>query len=252
MEEYVTVVDTIPDGLTIIEPSITGTESDEASLTGITWVRSGQTITWTIPANLLPEDVLVTTPVDDGASGTLFRNRATAHGQYTNYTYHRLLPSTVDWEFTKTGEGSAALAGASFALYKKDAAEIVPPGDGWDDDALQTVTSSSAGLVQFDGLELGKDYKLVETKAPAGYELPQGFWIVQVAADGTVTPAAAPGALPPAFAKNGGNYSLPNYSKMTLPLAGGSLMRVVLVVVGIVLLGFAVLELSRKKKTIQQ
>lgn len=88
--KMVKITDTIPDGLIINEGSITGEESDDPIKDKITWSRSGQTITWLVPANMLPADLTVIVTVESGLSDkTKFKNQAVVNGtEPTNTTYH--------------------------------------------------------------------------------------------------------------------------------------------------------------------
>jgi uncharacterized repeat protein (TIGR01451 family) len=140
--------------------------------------------------------------------------------------------------FTKVDEDGDPLAGAGFQLYAcgnsahtgtSDHSERVTNDADccWKAGAsVQTAASGSDGKVSFSGLGAGQ-YMLVETAAPAGYELPHGQWMLDVDLEAkTVTPAArgVDGDLPPAFKKDAttGAYSVANYRKWAMPLAGGA------------------------------
>ncbi|MCL1874341.1 MAG: S-layer homology domain-containing protein, partial [Clostridiales bacterium] len=86
----VKVTDTIPAGLTIIEASITGTESPGPIRNEITWSRNLQTITWLVPVNMLPADLTVIVAVNSGQmEGDRFENRGMVNDiEPTNTTYH--------------------------------------------------------------------------------------------------------------------------------------------------------------------
>ncbi|MCL2654642.1 MAG: BspA family leucine-rich repeat surface protein [Coriobacteriia bacterium] len=92
------IADTIPDGLSIDAATITGTESATPADDAITWQRSGQTITWSVPNSMLPADVTVTVAVGAVSSalpaGTVFKNTALVVADATNSTYH-VLEGTV-------------------------------------------------------------------------------------------------------------------------------------------------------------
>lgn len=164
--------------------------------------------------------------------------------------------ATTSFSFTKvdgSDESAQPLAGASFKLFRrtgtnlgaddstlvdisKDAADLARAG--WTQQGNKITTDgANGGVVTFDKLAAGT-YQLVETKAPADYQLPAGQWRIVVkevtGADGRKTleveaPVAiksADGAMPPAF-KSGleGNkvnatYTLPNYKGFTLPVSG--------------------------------
>ena len=97
------VTDTIPVGLTIDETSITGTESTTPIAGQITWTLSGQTITWSVPADLLPEELQAAVTVNSGqTSDTLFENTAYVGATPTNTTYHEYINSTPIAKYTIT------------------------------------------------------------------------------------------------------------------------------------------------------
>ncbi len=144
----------------------------------------------------------------------------------------------MPFSFTKTDKDGTALAGATFALYACGNAAHTKASDHseratndtdccWKaDDTVQTATSGANGKVSFTGLGTGQ-YMLVETAAPDGYELPHGQWMLDVdVAAQTVTPTArgTAGDLPPAFKYDSATktYSVANYEKWTMPLAGGT------------------------------
>ncbi|RGE16750.1 SpaH/EbpB family LPXTG-anchored major pilin [Leucobacter sp. wl10] len=111
------------------------------------------------------------------------------------------------------------LAGAEFTLHKsKDGAALDAPG---------TLTTNSAGEIVVDGLwtgsgaDLTETYWLKETKAPAGYALPQGdaAW-TQV----TVTAGSAASVVPVAITntqQQGPNLPLTGSSGTAMFMAGG-------------------------------
>ncbi|MGL4605853.1 MAG: MSCRAMM family protein [Eubacteriaceae bacterium] len=125
-----------------------------------------------------------------------------------------------DFEFTKVDSGNdAPLAGAKFTLYKYigtapyEAAAL-------EDDSLWTEsgveTSAADGKVAFMGREKGV-YKLYETKAPQGYQLPLGYWVLDVGDTFGIEGIGQP----PAFKTEGTNLLLPNHKALIFPLTGG-------------------------------
>ena len=95
----VVLTDTIPDGLSIDESAITGTQDAVPAAGAITWQRDGQTITWSVPGGMLPVTVSVSVTLDSGlAAGTGFENTAYVGSQPTNTTYHKL---KAGWNVTE-------------------------------------------------------------------------------------------------------------------------------------------------------
>ena len=150
----------------------------------------------------------------------------------------------TDYSFTKVdGEGfdqsnledAILLPGAQFTLYHYS-------GDDWDTDSgvlldttqhitnwetVMTVTSDKDGVVLMEDLQAGR-YRLVETKAPDGYQLPKGQWNFLVSRDKeTGTWAFDIGAVQnaaqetPAMAWVDGNFYLMNYTPIDPPVTGG-------------------------------
>lgn len=155
----------------------------------------------------------------------------------------------TDYSFTKVDgeefdqsnlEEAILLPGAQFTLYHYT-------GDDWDTDSgalldttqtitnwetVMTVTSDEDGVVLMKELQAGR-YRLVETKAPDGYQLPKGQWNLQISRDEetelwsfdikAVKDAAKE---TPAMAKvedTEGNitYYLMNYKPINPPITGG-------------------------------
>lgn len=172
-------------------------------------------------------------------------------------------PADVDFSFTKIdGDStSAPLAGAEFKLFKWSGGGDAPqdglldvenPGSSWE--LVQTQESAEdTGLVSFAKLKSGV-YRLVETKAPAGYFQPTGQWNVTVDTLDEENPisitAVADGTtMPPAFAvTDSGSWQLPNYRPMDIPHAGGrGIAMFVAVGVAVSAIGFVVRTHARRR-----
>ena len=173
-----------------------------------------------------------------------------------------------DFSFTKVDneDQSKTLSGAEFKLYLQtkgtshDNELVDPDSPGADFTLVGTATSGDDGAVTFSDLSRGT-YRLVETHAPNGYQLPKGQWKFELdpPTGATTSPyhptmvAVAPGDTPqpPAFVpatNTGGVFPgvtthgllATNVKTQLLPSAGGDggLGRTLLVI-GIVLVGVA-------------
>ena len=199
--------------------------------------------------------ITITTKVRDGENPALLSYQGipnTAYLEYDNAVLEseepRVLCEKGSFAFIKTDESDKELAGAEFKLfvcqYKDEEghehSELV---DNTEDNCwilYKTVTSEEAtGAVIFSDMPK-QDYMLVETKAPNGYILPVGQWLLQPAVDDgklVFMPTAKKGEeekLPPAFKvmtddDNAAYYTLPNYRNFTLPLTGGKGARTIAV-----------------------
>ncbi|MDO5433013.1 SpaA isopeptide-forming pilin-related protein [Eubacterium sp.] len=146
---------------------------------------------------------------------------------------------SIDFTFKKvkaeaTTEG---LNGAEFTLYElncKDSSHTEADHSGLIDvkatqNTCWTVKESkiSGPSVTFTDLYQGEEYRLVETKAPAGRVLPKGQWKVTVGkAENSDQLEVKIGEVgdqkPPAFATDdAGAYSLPNMTPADIPSSGG-------------------------------
>lgn len=165
--------------------------------------------------------------------------------------------------FTKEDEKQQPLVGVHFSLYQPKAGESGSTGSEeptasdtkWDmENPIEKISSTNAsetGKVTFDALPRG-EYLLMETNTLPGYQLPLGYWIVTVDFYGEIETIRGRGdPLPPAFRVADGKYFLPNYLTNSLPNAGGY-MRVFLIILGIVLLGFGGIILQNKKMTAKE
>lgn len=163
---------------------------------------------------------------------------------------------TVPFSFTKVDAENTAetLQGAEFKLYRLTCTNT--DQDHIHDDTCWTdklsVTSDAAGLVDFGRLATGT-YKLLETKAPNGFILPGGYWILTVDPGGkTPIDIKHDGEKkPPAFIPEAdGSWKVPNLRVQILPVSGG-MGTLLFTIGGLFLIGGAVLILFigiRKKK----
>ena len=130
----------------------------------------------------------------------------------------------LSFAFTKVAaeDNDTPLSGAEFCLYPLVCGDSHThsdaPGICWGTGGqVQTQTSGEDGRVCFDNLPAGV-YRLVETKAPAGYALPTGQWQVTLDKTGSVQIAAV-GSVP-AF-QTGSALRLTNRRPMDIPSSGG-------------------------------
>ncbi|MCP1103454.1 fimbrial isopeptide formation D2 family protein/LPXTG-motif cell wall-anchored protein/uncharacterized repeat protein (TIGR02543 family) [Aequitasia blattaphilus] len=122
-----------------------------------------------------------------------------------------------------------------------------------------TKTSNPSGELDFTGLAAGT-YKLYETKTLAGYQLPYGHWEITISEDTTTTPKsvkvefaakkALNGGTPPAVeldtAKN--RYVIYNYKTYDLPKTGSTITAVMIMLMGLMILGFTGMVYIKKRK----
>lgn len=134
----------------------------------------------------------------------------------------------LSFTFTKVAAQNHAqtLPGAQFRLYPlvcgdashthADLLDENAPAACWGEPFERT--SEAGGTVLFEDLPAGV-YRLVETKAPAGYATPAGQWQVTLAADGGVQIEAV--GNPPAFLTENGGLQLTNRKPLVMPTSGG-------------------------------
>lgn len=124
---------------------------------------------------------------------------------------------TVGFEFAKVSENDKPLSGAEFSLTEWANGAAVG--------TAQTAVSGADGMVRFDGLEMGKTYRLTETKAAPGYLHSGESWLVTVDADGNITVIRDDGsAQTPSTITLGGVdvYAFVNRGVPELPTTGGN------------------------------
>lgn len=193
--------------------------------------------------------VFVTSNPSDGS----FNSSVTADGDGEITFYNS--PALYKIKLFKENEDGLVLNGAEFTLYS--------------DEALTTVVARqviSNGTLTIEGLGVGKDYYLVETKAPQGYRLPVDANGKPVVYKVTVTRA---GSDVFNFTVNGRNYTVSNTTgsihlegtatdrvivmtivnntSVQLP-ATGSNMTIVLLAVGVLLMAGSYFFLERKRR----
>ena len=168
------------------------------------------------------------TDADQIAEGTIGENQ-TAEAHFTN-----IKQSTLNFTKVAAEEHSKSLDGAIFKLFQLTCGNtehnheaLIDPGNTGD--CWQQVgndqTSGLDGAVSFGQLQPNAEYRLVETKAPDGYVLPEGQWKITTNADNGITIVAIgaqDGRLPTAFSVDeSGNLLLPNAALMHIPSSGG-------------------------------
>lgn len=143
-------------------------------------------------------------------------------------------PDTYDFNFVKVDawDPSLTLSGAEFSLYiceNKNPGHIhdalATAGSCWFSGTVLHQTSGADGRVAFSELLAGEN-RLIETAAPAGYQLPEGQWGVVVGESGEINFLTLPGPNPPSFYNAGTpetpdyKYKLPNMRRLSMPLTG--------------------------------
>lgn len=166
------------------------------------------------------------------------------------------IATTVPFSFIKAdgtaGADSAPLQGAQFQLYRLDCnqmeehshlTELIDPDDPgscWE--FVQTADSEANGQVTLDNLASGT-YRLVETKAPSGFQLPSGQWNVEVnisamSEEDQFTIEAIDTAKTPAFewVAAQGSYRVYNYKPVEIPITGGQDWTTILLAGGLLMI----------------
>lgn len=152
----------------------------------------------------------------DGSHPEMPRFVTNADGQH----YVGNQAATVEFEFIKTTDNGTPLPHAVFDLYRRDVT-----GTGWDlaNPVAANVRSGSDGLVEFEGLTLGGEYRLIESKAPEEFDTPDGYWKITIEPDRisieTKQGSATNAVVTPDFIRQpDGSYHLPNHRTFIPPM----------------------------------
>ena len=117
-----------------------------------------------------------------------------------DYAYILTVEETVesDFEFIKVRPSASPLAGALFHLYERTA-----DGLGWETTPIHTATSGADGVIGFDGLLHGSQYRLREQAPAPGFVAPPAnhYWVITVSNDGVIGDPVAGNTDTPAFAR---------------------------------------------------
>lgn len=198
-------------------PAVTGLTTDADGLLEIEGLRPGR---YRLTETEAPAGYAAAfTPVDVTLG-------AEHLGAYVTVAVKNSVP--LDFTFAKVAAQDHAqpLPGAVFHLYPlacgdashthADLLDENAPAACWGEPFERT--SEADGTVLFEDLPAGV-YRLVETKAPAGYATPAGQWQVTLAADGGVQIEAV--GNPPAFLTENGGLQLTNRKPLDMPTSGG-------------------------------
>ena len=102
-----------------------------------------------------------------------------------DYAYILTVEETLDsdFEFIKTRPSGSPLSGVQFRLYAR-----TTDGLAWESTPIATVTSGGDGVVGFDGLTHGGQYRLREHAAAPGFVAPptNHYWVITVSDDGVI------------------------------------------------------------------
>ena len=134
------------------------------------------------------------------------------------------------------------LQGAEFVLQAYQGGEWV---------VIATVESDEDGRVEFEGLTSDTLYRLVETRVPYEYRLPEGHWLIEISEAGEPT-IIAEGSLVPAFRVENDTYFLGNMLEFDLPILGGLGINTKLVVAGLLIIlvsSCMILIVRRRRKS---
>ena len=185
-----------------------------------------------------------------------------------NVAFTNTYVPTANFAFQKTDAKDTGLGGAYFGLYKLECSD---PGSHNHEDDLLTVNQNGAltgnyaeafscwkrvdagnvisaentGLVSFEGLEISAEYRLIEYKAPDGYVLPDGQWILKYDEGAFGITGAVNESGTPAFEENKDSsyiegsqvyYRVRNYQPGELPFSGNTGIRLFLLIGGALML----------------
>ncbi len=199
-----------------------------------------------------------TVVVDDDTDADQIAEGAVTIGQTANAHFTNVKQSDLNFTKVAAENTDQPLEGAEFMLFRlictdagHDHTELIDPDDPgscWQKEG-NTQTSSGTGAVSFGALLHSSEYRLVETKAPDGYALPEGQWKITTDADNAIEIVAVggqDGRLPTAFAVDGGGkLLLPNARPMDIPSSGGWGMRPFLIIGGLLMLAAAGILIGR-------
>jgi pilin isopeptide linkage protein/fibro-slime domain-containing protein len=244
---------------TITENLPQGVSSENPTVGGVTYDTHSAEVTVVVTANaetgLLEAEVTYSNSGAPSDADAAITDRAA----FTN----RIVSS---FSFTKTdrdGMEGEKLSGATFAMYRlicsneehKHNSSLIEISDAetgaiasdyeyadcWE--LAGTVTSGSDGIVEFAGLPISGEYRLVEIKAPDGFALPDGqYRIVYDTDTGVFGPAENDSAVgkPVAIGTDDGKYYIQNYKPGELPFAGNTGIKMFLLIGGILMAAGAV------------
>lgn len=219
---------------------------------------------------------IIPTKVTDNGDDTLFENTAKiievhqhSFEKESETTYHELDITTADFLFYKIDEEGNKLANAKFAAYElncksdahdhtKDIVKLDQDGNVVSNDPCWkkrsiAISQESDGRVKLTGLNIEKQYRLVEYMAPIGYVLPAGQWML--AYDTQQKAFQITGSLdnPPAFErKEDDSFELMNYRLKEIPITGSIGYDEHLYLLGLGCIFYGSLLFWRKKKKLKE
>lgn len=241
-------------------------------------VREKQQLIFTIQALQAKEELhfVIPTEVMDNGDDTVFVNTAkiievNAHPfvKESETTYHELDITMADFLFYKIDEVGNRLGNAKFVVYELNCNDtthdhtndllrvdqngiLISPEPCWKKRVV-AVSQENDGRVKLTGLNIEKQYRLIEYAAPAGYVLPKGQWTLAYDVKNSVFQITGSVDNPPAFEKKeDGSYELLNYQLKDIPITGsnGYDERLYLLALGCIISG-SLLLWKRKKKLME-
>ena len=239
------ITDVVPEGLEIVAGSISHEGEYDPTTRTITWDLSEE------KAGKITVSFKVTVETPGSYDNTANVEFPGGTDENTNTTYHEVkVGIPVDLIKVDAENTEAGLAGAQFKVYElicadgshnhltdpTDVVDLDNPGLCWaaleDAGSDQVFTSDSDGSFSLGELADGF-YMLVEIKAPKGFELPVGQWLMEVNASKPDTPqggyklhflSRSKGAMSNAVIREhtGGafTYKIVNARPIALPLSG--------------------------------